>query len=228
MPNYKLGTDDPALTPDPGAGAWNSEATTLEMRAAEQAIIQVLGAAIIAVGDDAVKHMRHYLRNSGRDYTIDLRGLINDVKGEKELYNRELSEAKRYVERLNRTGRFEITSRSARGGYIEQTENRNWYFAVGGYSEWGKGVANVTSDAQGRKSYSLEFEYKFYDRYNWDGGKEVEIFGVTITDEFMARFHREGLAREFDMYGSYKQTVTWGHPTAAPGNGNGSGGRGRG
>lgn len=225
MPDYKLGTSDPPVTRDPGAGAWNSETTTLEMIAAEQAVLRVLGAANVAVGDDAVKHMRHYLRNSGRDYTIDLRGLINDVTDEKELYNRELNEAKRFVEASGRTGRFEITSNSTRGGYIRQSENRNWYFAVGGYSVWGKGVANVTADAQGRKSYSLEFEYRFFDRYNWDGGKQVTLFGVTITDEFMARFHREGLAQEFDMYGSYKKTVTWGHPTAAPANGGRLGGR---
>lgn len=226
MPNYKLGTDDPTITPDPGAGAWNSESKTIKMRAREAALRAVLGGAYVVIGDNAVKHLAHYLDNSGRNYTIDLKGLINDVKGEKELYNRELSEAKRYVESLNRTGRFEITSRTARGGYIQQSENRNWYFAVGGYSAWGKGVAQVTSDAAGRKSYRLEFKYKFYDRYNWDGGKKVTIFGQTITDEFMGRFHREGLAREFNMYGSYKKTVTWGHPTAAPGNGGQPGGRG--
>ncbi|HLM60829.1 MAG TPA: hypothetical protein VK308_08500 [Pyrinomonadaceae bacterium] len=225
MPNYRIGTSDPAVTRDPGAGVWNSEPTTVEMIAAEQGIIKILGAAYVAVGDDAVKHMRHYLRNSGSDYTIDLRGLLNDVTDEKENYNRELSEAKRFVENSGRTGRFEITSGSTRPGYIRQSENRNWYFAVGGYSSWGKGAANVTADAQGRKSYSLEFEYKFFDRYNWDGGKSVTLFGVTITDEFMARFHREGLAKEFDMYGSYKKTVTWGHPTSVPAAG-GSGGRG--
>jgi hypothetical protein len=57
----------------------------------------------------------------------------------------------------------------------------------------------------GTQILQLEFEYKFFDRYNWDGGKSVTLFGVTITDEFMARFHREGLAKEFDMYGSTKK-----------------------
>lgn len=226
MPNYKLGTDDPTVTRDAGAGVWNSEETTWEMRAKKVAMQQGMGAAYVAIGDDATNHLIHYLNNKGSDYTIDLEDLLDDVTEEKELYNRELATAKKFVESLNRTGRFEITSGATRGGYIRKSESTNWYFAVGGYSAWGKGVANVTSDSMGRKSYTLEFEYKFFDRYNWDGGKSVTIFGQTITDEFMGRFHREGLAREFDMYGSYKQTVVWGNPTAAPANSAQQGGRG--
>jgi len=216
MPNYKIGSGDPPITPDAGAGVWNSEPTTIEMRLKKAAIIQHLGAAYAVIGDDATKHLVHYFRNTGNDYTIDLEDLLNDVVGEKELYNRELSEAKRFVERIGRDGRFEITSQTARGGYILKRENWNWFFAVGGYSVWGKGVANISSDSLNRKSYTLDFEYRFFDRYNWDGGKKVEIFGVEVTDEFMGRFHREGLAREFNMYGSYRKTVAWGQPTAAP------------
>ncbi len=226
MSSYKFGTDDPPRHADAGAGAWNSEPTTIEMRAKKAAIISILGAAYAVVGDDAANHMEHYLYNSGSDYTIDLEGLLNDVADEKELYNRELAEAKKFVEASGRTGRFEITSRSKSGGYIRQSESRNWYFAVGGYSAWGKGIANVTANAAGQKSYTLEFEYKFYDRYNWDGGKSVTLFGQVITDKFMGRFHREGLAKEFDMYGSYKKTVTWGVPAAVPAMAAPAGGRG--
>jgi hypothetical protein len=55
----------------------------------------------------------------------------------------------------------------------------------------------------------VEFEYKFYDRYNWDRGKAVTILGVTVTDQFMGTFHRMGLAQQFDMRGSVKKTVKW-------------------
>ena len=226
MPTYKFGSDNPPLHADAGAGAWNSEPTTNEMVAKKVGIISILGAAYAVIGDDATRHMAHYLHNTGGDYTIDLEGLVNDVPDEKELYNRELAEAKRFVEASGRTGRFEITSQQTRGGYIRQSENRNWFFAVGGYSAWGKGIANVTTNAAGQKSYTLEFEYRFYDRYNWDGGKQVTIFGRVITDEFMGRFHREGLAKEFDMYGSYKNTVNWGAPTAKPATASPAGGRG--
>ena len=60
----------------------------------------------------------------------------------------------------------------------------------------------------------LEFDYEFYDRYNWDTGKQVTIppntdWGVTITDQFMGDFHRMGLAREFDMTASVHRRFSW-------------------
>jgi hypothetical protein len=57
--------------------------------------------------------------------------------------------------------------------------------------------------------YELNFEYKFYDRYNWDAGKSVTFAGITVTDVFMGEFHRQGLAREFDCYGAFKRHLTW-------------------
>jgi hypothetical protein len=55
----------------------------------------------------------------------------------------------------------------------------------------------------------VDFEYKFFDRYNWDTGKKVELAGITITDVFMGEFHRQGLAKEFNCYGSFKRKLAW-------------------
>lgn len=224
MAQYKLGTSDPTITPDRGAGVWNSESTTIEMRLKKAAINSNMGAAYAIIGDDAVKHLIHYFNNTGNDYTIDLEDLIDDVENEKKLFESEVAAAKIFVESLP-PGTHQITSNRATGGYIRKSENWNWFFAVGGYSVWGKGTARVTAAANGQKSYELDFEYKFFDRYNWDGGKSVDIFGVTITDEFMGRFHREGLAKEFNMYGSITRNYKWGAPTASSA-ANSGGGRG--
>ena len=62
----------------------------------------------------------------------------------------------------------------------------------------------------------MTFQVKFYDRYNWDGGKSVTIGGVTITDETMGEFHRQGVAKEFDCYGMVERSVSWGAPIPAP------------
>ncbi|MCP5119955.1 MAG: hypothetical protein GY953_54855, partial [bacterium] len=111
-------------------------------------------------------------------------------------------------------GTHQITSKMAEGAYNRKSETTNWFFAIGGYSTWGKGEARVT-DAAGRK-YELDFEYKFFDRYNWDGGKQVTIGPVTITDQFMGEFHRQGLAREYDCVGSIQRSFRWSHGQAIP------------
>lgn len=207
MANYSIGTGDPTITPDIGAGVWNSESTTVEMYVKKQAIIQILPTARVAVGPDATKHMYHYFGNKGTDLTIDLEGLI-EVPDEKKAFENELLRARKFTETLP-VGTHNIMSNSATVGYAHKSESSNWFFATGGYSYWGKGVAKVSDAGGGQKAYELEFEYKFFDRYNWDGGKKVEIFGIEVTDAFMARFHREGLAKEFNMYGSLKRIAKW-------------------
>jgi hypothetical protein len=37
----------------------------------------------------------------------------------------------------------------------------------------------------------------------------VEILTKVVTDNFMGEFHRQGLAKEFDMFGAVKKTVKW-------------------
>jgi hypothetical protein len=105
-------------------------------------------------------------------------------------------------------GEHPVTSRQVDPGYNLQSENRNWYFAIGGYGVWGKGLAKVRQ-AAGVRSYEVDFEYKFFDRYNWDAGKSVTFAGITISDEFMGEFHRQGLAKEYNCFGSFKRRFTW-------------------
>lgn len=177
------------------------------MIAFRAAILESLPASYLIVGDDASKHMYHYLGNSGSTYTIDLRDMLDDVESAKKYYDAELAEAKAFVETLPQ-GVYQIMSRNVTNGYNYKSEAWNWFFAIGGYSIWGKGTARVNTTGP-LASYSLEFELKFYDRYNWDGGKSVTLLGVTITDETMGELHRQGLAREFDCIGSVKQSISW-------------------
>ena len=209
MANYMIGSSDPPVHRDKGAGLWNSKPRTYDMIARKLAIMNYLPHAYVIVGDDAAVNLAHFFGNNGFDKTIDLEDMVDDVPSAKLLYERELALAKAYVETLPE-GRYQITSASASGGYAKKSENWNWFYAVGGYSAWGKGVAVVTRNSDGTKAYDLQFEYRFFDRYNWDGGKSVTLFGVKITDQFMGEFHRQGLAQEFDMYGSMTRKVSWG------------------
>ncbi len=214
MPNYQLGSSNPTLGHDAGAGVWNGTSTDLSTHAKKAAILAVLPLAMAYPGVDAVQHMYHYFGNSGSDYTIDLAGMVKDVPSAKANIEAEIEAAKRFVETLP-DGIHAICSAGTGGGYNTQGESANWYFAIGGYTYWGKGVANV-SHVSGTRSFQMTFQFKFYDRYNWDGGKKVTLGGITITDEAMGDFHRQGVAKEYDCYGSVERLVIWGAPVPAP------------
>jgi hypothetical protein len=216
--HYKIGSDDPKITPDKGAGVFDSESTEVSMWMLKQAILEILPfrgtSASTFIGWDAAMHMKHYLDASGRDFTINLEGMVNSGPTAKKRFKHEVSQAQKFVETLG-VGTHQITSKTAESAYNYKNESKNWYFAVGGYSTWGKGTATVTSGATGPE-YELQFEYKFFDRYNWDTGKSVTIAGIEITDKFMGDFHRQGLAREFNMIGSIKRTFRWKQGGAIP------------
>jgi hypothetical protein len=48
-----------------------------------------------------------------------------------------------------------------------------------------------------------------YPPFDWDAGKSVTFAGITVTDVFMGEFHRQGIAKEFDCFGSFKRRFTW-------------------
>lgn len=205
--DFKIGTDDPKITPDRGAGPWNSKPKEVLTAAKYVGILQVLGPAYVLIGDDAVKHMTRYLNNWGTPLTIDLEGMVSEVPSAKVRFDTEVERIKIYVEQLP-PGIYDVTSIHAVNGYNRQSESKNWFFAVGGYSVWTKGKAKITGTGPSHDC-SLELEYKFYDRYNWDGGKSVTIAGIVISDEEMGEFHREGMAQEYDEVGSLRRTLHW-------------------
>jgi peptidoglycan hydrolase-like protein with peptidoglycan-binding domain len=208
--DFKIGTGDPTITPDSGAGPWGSKSKEVLTAAKYVGIVEILGIAYVAIGDDAVKHMSHYLGNSGTPLTIDLEGMIAEVPSAKLLFDLQITKIKSYVEQLP-PGTWDVTSTHAVNGYNTAAESKNWYFAVGGYSVWAKGKATILGAAPGHVC-TLALEYRFYDRYNWDKGKSVTIAGIKVSDDAMGEFHREGMAKEYDEVGVVRRTLNWKAP----------------
>lgn len=204
---YMVGNAIPPITPDVGAGVWNSKARENSYVALRDAIVSALPHLSVTFGEDAVLHLTHFFKNTGNPLTINLAGMLDQVPSARERYRQEVHQAQKFVEALP-PGRHPITSRRVQGGYNRSDENRNWYLATGGYVRWGTGLVEVM-EGGGNRSYALDFTYHVFDRYNWNGGKQVKIFGITITDEFMAEFHRQGLAREFDCWGKCRRFYNW-------------------
>ena len=206
--HYEIGTADPFLQPDAGAGGWKSKPLTYSATAQAAAIQQAVILGIVApFGRNATRHLRHYFWGNGRDLTIDLEDMVQSVPSARTRLVVEFRQAQEFLRDLP-PGRYDFTSRNAQGGYNLKAENKDWFFATGGYSSWGKGRAEIRGDGANRR-FDVDFTYKFFDRYNWDGDKETEIAGFTVTDEFMGEFHRQGLAKEFNCYGSINRRMSW-------------------
>jgi RHS repeat-associated protein len=208
LSDYKLGWTDPIYSPDKGSGKWNSERGSFGLRLHTMLLSDALLTSSFVYWPDAMAHLSHYFSNTGTDYTIRFSKMIDDVPAVKSAFNSELNMARKFAETVRVPHRnnysFLITSQEMYPGVNDPSFDKNWYYAVGSHWTWGKGVVVVCGD-----KYTLEFEYKFRDTYNWDAGKDVTISGVTIGDEQMGAFHKWGVAREFEMFGSVKKTVKW-------------------
>lgn len=212
-PKYKVGADDPPLTHDAGSGAWNSEWPS----ARSLAIMAILsdpvrstafyGACFAGVGPNATRNLRHYFGNTGAALTIPYQGMVKSTTRAYGVWLSEVAEMIAYLDTCP-PGSWQITSKAVRHDddtYNYQSETRDWFFAIGGYGVWTKATATIESGGR----VQAEVTVKFYDRYNWDGGKEVTLAGITITDEFMAEFHRQGFAREYDCFGQVSRSFNW-------------------
>lgn len=106
----------------------------MSYEALKGSIIEALPIAMIAIGTDATKHMAHYLGNSGRDYTIDLEGMLREVPSARARHEDEMAQALELVGQLP-VGRHVIRSRRAEHGNNRKSESRNWYLAIGSYAK---------------------------------------------------------------------------------------------
>ncbi|MGI6124240.1 MAG: hypothetical protein ACOYIG_08660 [Acetivibrionales bacterium] len=205
LASYALGHYDYTPAHDVGSGIHGAlaPATTKDRLAKGLWYGIVLGARVRGY-DDASKHMNHYLGNSGLTYTIDYGDLIGEVKNAQVARDTEINLAIAFAESIKTQKSFYISSHSATGSYADKSQSENWYYAVGGYSTWGKG--SVTTNGC---KYKMEFSLRFGDRYNWDAGKSVTIFGKKVPDINLGRLHQVGIAQEFDMVGDVTYTVKW-------------------
>ncbi|NRF66891.1 hypothetical protein HLB44_07840 [Aquincola sp. S2] len=218
MPDYALGNAPPRAQSDIGSGPWCSEQQTARFLLYKRALEAALDthALTLSPGPDAVRHMRHYLNNTGQDLPVDVAALMDRSAQLSKQYVSELADAQAFAQTLA-VGRHHIHSTRLAQGYFRQSQDANLFFAIGGYSYWGQASVTVADDEQAGKRYEMDFSFEFFDRYNWDGGKQVTLAGVIITDAFMQNFHRQCYAREYDLRGTLTQRLRWAHGHPAQG-----------
>lgn len=207
---YYVSSVDPIINFDPGAGEWNSEQSTWNMQVLKYTLFADYSIGYIY--PNAYKHLTHYLSNSGRDYNIDIGNLLERDNTSKISYQQEFNDIKNFSESLPE-GYHYISRQEPQKIYVEDND---WFYAVGGYYSWIKGGLLVVCLGNGTYKYVLNYSYNFRDRYNWDKGKSVTIVGIEITDQFMGSFHRQGLAKEYNLFGSIQGTAEWVTSTPIP------------
>jgi len=230
-PEYRVGTGDPKVPVDPEQPHGKAPKTfrgRFIHKLLKDEVSHNGGAVRVALGFDAALSLRHYLHNTGVPFEVKFEKLLADSPYAQQEYSKEIHQAKLFVEQLA-PGVHHITA--TRSSISKAYESHNWALTVGGFQAWGKGRAHVTDGSAGRVC-ALDFEYRFKDRYNYDGGKgwglvsvptsippfdipfmegEVTVRGgeLEVRDELLKRLHEEGLARSFITHGVVRKRLRW-------------------
>ena len=133
-------------------------------------------------------HLRHFLDNSGTEYTIRFSQMNNDSANAKAHLIRELNDAMNYAEQL--AGSYGKVTMVTTQEASASNGSGNWLFAVGQYRTWA--VADVV--ACGDKYY-MDWTFNFRDAYDWDMNNGLG--GGWVSDREMGLLHRYGVAREY-------------------------------
>ena len=175
--------------------------------AVEALFARVADVADSAGMDNAARHMRHYLNNSGTELDVSPEAMLRDLPGLREKANQtfEYDLLPAINERIEKefTGqpmRFPITT-EWQGYYATKKESQDWFFAVGGFSYAQTADVIVTPNPDGTANVSIQHQLHVFDRYNWDKGKGVDIMGIRIGDEQLGQLHESGVAQEYEVWG---------------------------
>jgi hypothetical protein len=112
-------------------------------------------------------------------------------------FNGEVNDAMAYVEEftnLNKWKSFRIVGTWTSGRY-HKADSGNWFYAVGDYLAVGSASVKVLENCE----FEMSYTFNFFDRYNWDKGKGVEMLGKPVKDNELGRLHKVGFAHEFEM-----------------------------
>ncbi|MEU2395166.1 hypothetical protein [Streptomyces sp. NPDC007369] len=199
------------VAPDRGSGKhgaeeadWGDWGTRMKMN------LLVVGAD---GGDmnDASRHMKHYLDNTGTPMELPVDKMLSDDKGFRAHVDQVLlqeNEARWREEALaeyEKNGGRPVVMPVETGSEdysFPQGADPNWYYAVGSARSNVTGVVTVVPGADGKPVVGLEYQVNVWDRYNWDEGKGVHIGKFHIPDGEPGQQHKVGLAQEFNMAGS--------------------------
>ena len=210
-----------------GSGAHGSNPSGLGDRANALLFQRISDVAETLGLDDAARHMRHYLNNTGDTLLIRPEELMRDMP---QFQNRvDYTFKNDLIHQINdrianeyqgQPMSFKHTTQWL-PFYAGQSQYPNWFFAMGGFSYAHGAEVTVTPDPNGGSPIvNVRHQLHVFDRYNWDENKSVTIGPLTITDEALGALHEAGLAKEYEIRGtssiqetSYQYNSEFNHPS---------------
>lgn len=209
--------DPPAWQPpDDGAGEYDSQ-RAWPWDHAKKVAVELAANVMAGKWPDASRNLSHYLANTGEPLEQDVDTILSDVppfQAKVDEVRTSLGEdAVLRAQEAGATGPVTFPVNTAWSGfYITPEMSQNWFYALGGvsYNQTGQVTVHPPTSPGGPWRYEVSTRVNLYDQYNWDGGKSTDIGPITVTDEELARLHRQGLAREYRNQGRSDTTTTTG------------------
>jgi hypothetical protein len=200
----------PPLKPGDGSGPHGvKERDSFEDQLDEARYALFLAGADAADGlglDNASRHMRHYLSNSGEAIQVDPDKMVGDLPGfrakvEEMIQDKLQGEINDRIEAEYNGEPIDFLLTTDWGDYYAtKSESLDWFFGIGGFHYAVGAAVDVHVGQDGNPIVEVQHQTHVFDRYNWDEGKSV-LFGL-IRDEYVGHLHEVGVAHEFEVYGS--------------------------
>lgn len=214
VPGTEVDPPEPPVWNPPDEGSdvdgpsWNTEDASFGDHVKEWTARQAAN-ALSATWPDAARNLHHYLGNSGGTLEQPVDTMLADLPDlASQVAAREAqlgADAVRVAQESGADGPVTMpVNTDWKGYYAGPDQDKNWYYATGGFSYNVSGQVTVypPDPPGGPWRYEMDTGVNYRDRYNWDGTKSTQIGPLTITDAELQEFHRKGLAQEFTMVGS--------------------------
>lgn len=203
IPEFVDGLQIPAIKRGQGSGVWGEKPREFSASAkkfAAQVELPFMGIVL----PDASRHLQHYFDNTGKDYQVDLKRIVETTDAGRDLYLSQRNGAIKYAMEHAKEGEpLNFSSRRLEQRvFAEGTEN--WFYASGNFSGYSQSKVIKNGD-----SFSMNFELNYIDPYDWDR-KSTQLFGAgKVLDKDMAEFHKQGIAKDFLLTGKLPLIITW-------------------